>query len=110
MSSAGGVVRGFGNFMVKTGTRVTTQSGLGDVSASAGYAILTTDSLWVDLVGNIKFGTADASRNLGTGENDYSAQLDGFYTLDNTTLLATAGYKIIGAPVGVTVKIGRAHV
>jgi len=58
----------------------------------------------LDVAGNIKFGTADANKNLGTGENDYSAQLDGYYTFSKTTLFATAGYKVIGAPAGITVN------
>lgn len=86
-----------------TRTRAITQSGLGDVVASAGYTVLDTDLL-LDIVGNIKFATADASKNLGSGKNDYSAQLDGFYMLTKTTLLATAGYKIVGAPDGLNVN------
>lgn len=97
------VVRGMGRLNTRTRTRVVTQSGLGDVVATAGYTVLDTDLL-LDIVGNIKFGTADASKNLGTGKNDYSAQLDGFYMLTKTTLLATAGYKIVGAPDGLNVN------
>ena len=33
-----------------------------------------------------------------------SAQVDGYYTLKKTTLLATAGYKIVGAPTGIAVN------
>lgn len=58
----------------------------------------------LDLVGNVKFGTADASKNLGTGKNDYSAQLDGYSTFGKTTLFATAGYKVVGEPAGTTVN------
>lgn len=106
MSSDGsGVVRGSGKIKATTPTSsTTTQSGLGDVVASAGFTVLEKDALLLDLVGNIKFGTADESKNLGTGANDYSAQLDGFYTLRKTTLFATAGYKIVGAPEGATVN------
>lgn len=103
VTTAGGVVQGLGPIK-KTTTRVTTQSGLGDITASAGYTVYYTDQLLLDLVGNIKFGTADAGQNLGTGENDYSTQLDGYYTLDTVTLLGTLGYKVIGAPAGVSVN------
>lgn len=100
------VVRGMGRVKstTTTSTRTITQSGLGDVVASAGYTVLENNSLMLDLVGNIKFGTADANKNLGTGKNDYSAQLDGYYTLSKTTLFATAGYKIVGAPADVIVN------
>lgn len=104
VSSVGGVVRGMGIFRNTTSTKITTQSGLGDVVASAGYTVLDTDSLALDLVGNIKFGTADPNKNLGTGENDYSSQLDGYYQMDETSFFATAGYKIIGAPANVSVN------
>lgn len=104
VSSAGDVVRGIGKVRTTTTTKTTTQSGLGDVVASAGYTVLESDDLMLDLVGKIKFGTADTSKNLGTGENDYSAQLDAYHTLQKTTLFATAGYKVIGAPVGVSVN------
>jgi len=99
------VVRGVGQFKkTTTTTKATTQSGLGDVIASAGYIFYESDSVMLDVAGNIKFGTADADKYLGTGENDYSAQLDGFYFLNKTSLFATAGYKIIGAPAGITVN------
>lgn len=104
MSSAGDVIRGMGRVRNTTTTRTTTQSGLGDVVASAGYTVLEAGALMFDVVGKIKFGTADAAKNLGTGANDYSAQLDGYYSLNKTTLFATAGYKVIGAPAGVSVN------
>ena len=104
VSSAGSVVRGTGPIKKNTTTNITTQSGLGDVVASAGYTVFENDKLLLDLVGNIKLGTADASKNLGTGANDYSTQLDGFHTIKKTTSFATAGYKMIGAPAGINVN------
>ena len=104
ISSTGDVVAGMGRVKNSGTTKTTTQSGLGDVVASAGYTVFDNNDLMLDLVGNIKFGTADANKNLGTGENDYSAQIDGYYTLNKTTIFATAGYKVVGAPVGVTVN------
>jgi hypothetical protein len=103
-SSGTAVIRGMGTIKTVTGTKATTQSGLGDIIATAGYIFYETDSLLLDVAGNIKFGTADANKNLGTGENDYSAQLDGYYTFNKTTLFATAGYKVLGAPAGVTLN------
>jgi len=105
VSSAGtGVVRGMGTVKTSTSTATTTQSGLGDVIFSAGYNFYESDKLALDLVGNVKFGTADPDKDLGTGKNDYSVQVDGFYTIKATSLFATAGYKIVGAPVGVSVN------
>jgi isopentenyl phosphate kinase len=77
---------------------------LGDMIASAGYNVYSGDALALDLVGNVKLGTADAKKGLGTGQNDYSAQVDGYYTLDNTTLFATAGRKVYGSPSGINLS------
>jgi hypothetical protein len=104
VSSVDSVVRGIGKFQTASSNKIITQAGLGDIIATAAYTFFENDSFLLDLVGNIKFGTADVSKNLGTGEKDYSAQIDGFYTVDKTTTFATAGYKIVGAPPGITVN------
>jgi hypothetical protein len=98
------VIKGMGRIRTTTSTKTTTQSGLGDIIASAGYIFFENKNWLLDIAGNIKFGTADANKNLGTGENDYSAQIDGFYTVNKTTPFATVGYKIVGAPAGVDVN------
>jgi hypothetical protein len=106
VSGPGGVIHGLGMMgpSPSPNTPKKTNSGLGDITTSAGYNVYSGDSLSFDVVGNIKFGTADVKKGLGTGQNDYSAQLDGYYTLDKTTLFATAGYKVYGSPAGVTLK------
>ena len=106
VSGQGGVIRELGKMgpLPSPGTPKKTNSGLGDITTSAGYNVYSGDSLSFDVVGNIKFGTADAKKGLGTGRNDYSAQLDGYYTLDQTTLFATAGYKVYGSPTGVNLS------
>lgn len=101
VASAGGV--GFGMPGSGSGTTTSTNSGLGDVVLAAGYNVYAAGRVSVDVVGKIKFGTADAKKGLGTGENDYSAQVDGYYLLhEDTTLFATAGYKVVGAPPGLS--------
>lgn len=117
VTGPGGVILGMGRVgptvspatgrNTATTTTKTTNAGLGDVTASAGYNVYAEGSLTLDLVGNVKFGTADANKGLGTGQNDYSAQVDGYYALDKTTLFATAGYKVYGAPAGVPLKSAR---
>ena len=39
----------------------------------------------LDVTGKIKFGTADENKGLGTGENDYSVQVDIYKTFDRIT-------------------------
>lgn len=105
ITGPGGVVRGIGRIgRMTTRTTQTSNSGLGDITTSAGYNVYSDKSLAFDLVGNIKFGTADASKGLGTGENDYSAQVDGYYLHNKTTLFATAGYRDYGSPAGISLS------
>lgn len=116
VTGPGGVIQGFGRIMSPTspmaagmrfgmspgaGQTTTTNSGLGDVIASAAYRLYASEAMSVDVVGKIKFGTADADKGLGTGENDYAGQFDGRFRFDADTLFATAGYKVVGAPEGV---------
>lgn len=104
VTGTGTVVQGMGRIgragSGVASTRTTTQSGLGDVIAAAAYNIYGSTALAVDVAGKVKFGTASANQGLGTGENDYAAQADAYYALDDTTLLASLGYKIVGAPAG----------
>jgi hypothetical protein len=109
--TSSGVIRGMGrvgrgsSMMTTTSTSSkNSASGLGDIVAGAGYTVYDQDALSLDLVGKVKFGTANANTGLGTGKNDYSAQLDGYYAIDKTTVFATAGYKIVGKPAGLTLN------
>src|SRR5882724_6830468 len=53
------------------------ESGLGDTVLTLTYhAHHAADGLTIDLTGRVKFGTASASRGLGTGETDYYVQSD----------------------------------
>lgn len=113
ITGPGGVVRDLGRMISANssgmggsgggGAATSTNSGLGDVITAAGYEFYSGDYLSLSIVGKVKFGTADENKGLGTGENDYSAQIDGMYMLRNEDLLlATAGYKVVGAPPGIS--------
>lgn len=110
VTSGGGVVPGVGRgsgrmAAVPTVTsRTTTQSGLGDIIATAGYNIYQQGNLTLNVVGNVKFGTADENKQLGTGKNDYAAQVDVFYAYAASSLYASAGYKVVGVPAGFTLN------
>lgn len=77
-----------------------TESGVGDTVASAGYALLdgSQGGVLVDLVGKVKFPTADEGKCLGTGETDYSAQIDVAKAFGPVTGFATLGWKKFGDP------------
>ncbi len=85
-----------------TTTRVT-ESGIGDIIAAASYRLLmqTKNRPAVDITGKIYFGTADETRGLGTGENDYAVQLGLTKDIRAWTWSGYAGYLLTGDPAGV---------
>lgn len=82
----------------------TTESGLGDISASLTLfdAFYSPDlDFALDLTGAVKFGTADLDKGLGTGEPDVTVYLDGYKWFDTFTLTGSVGYRWRGEPEGV---------
>lgn len=75
-------------------TETRTDSGLGDITLRASYQLQNESETrpWLGVTGKVKFGTADADRNLGTGENDYSLQLD----MAKGKVDGFVGYHILG--------------
>jgi len=80
-------------------TRTTAVEGLGDVVASATYAAYydSAAALGIDLTGKVKFGTADRDKGLGTGENDYAAQVDVYKGLGRFSVFGGLGYTVLGS-------------
>jgi hypothetical protein len=74
-------------------------SGLGDFVASTRYAFKPVPALNTEfnLNGRIKFGTADRTKGLGTGANDYTVEL-GFYqpTGSSVEFFGSVGYRLKG--------------
>jgi hypothetical protein len=83
-----------------------TESGLGDVVASAFYNVLNerNSPFGLDLGGKVKFGTADETRGLGTGKNDYSVQADAFKPIGALTPFGSVGYRWYGDPQDINFK------
>ena len=101
ITGPGGVIRDIGGFRSTSSAPRTTESGLGDIVAGATYNVYNSggaNALLVDLTGKVKFGTADETKSLGTGENDYAAQADIFKTFDKLTAFGTLGYRVLGSP------------
>ncbi|RCS29467.1 transporter [Rhodanobacter denitrificans] len=69
-------------------------SGLGDVTASAGYELFTNAdrTAGLDLTGKVKFGTADENKGLGTGKNDYGLSLDTYKVMGDWTAFGGVGW------------------
>ena len=83
---------------------VRTEGGIGDVIAALTvYDVLSlADGGFVmDLTGEIKFGTADEDKGLGTGQTDYSVQADAFRFFGRFTAIGSAGYLVRGDPADV---------
>ena len=99
VTGPGTVIPGVGTVAGRSTVPITTESGLGDVVAAATYAFDMGDASApaLDLTAKIKFGTADENKGLGTGENDYSVQVDIYKTFDRITGFGTLGYSILGS-------------
>jgi len=84
----------------RSSTATRTDSGLGDVTASGTLRLWEESARrpWAALTAKVKFGTADETRRLGTGENDYALQLE----LAKEALYGHVGYKVLGDPAGVS--------
>ncbi|MCF6292740.1 MAG: hypothetical protein L3J04_05030 [Robiginitomaculum sp.] len=77
---------------------ITTQSGLGDITASLSYTkILQDNTLFVDFTGKVKLPTASSQNNLGTGQTDYTTQMDFTKISGSVNWFGTIGYRFIGS-------------
>ncbi|HJV27407.1 MAG TPA: hypothetical protein VJ673_17090 [Aromatoleum sp.] len=94
-----------------------TESGMGDITASAGYMLLdgTQNGLLVEAVGKVKMPTAENSC-LGNNKTDYAVQFDFAKAFGATTGFATLGWKNMGnsnlddpfyATLGVSYKLSQ---
>lgn len=95
-----------------------TETGLGDITASAGYNLLdgSTNGLLLDAVAKMKLPTAE-SKCLGNNKTDYALQFDVARSFGAVTAFGTAGWKNMGdsdlrnpfyASLGIGTKLGPA--
>ncbi len=79
--------------------KITTEQGLGDTILEAGLALdaFMNTAMALDLIGKIKLPTADEARQLGTGEQDYSLQLDMAWQYGKILPYSSLGYKFMGS-------------
>ncbi|MES0328315.1 MAG: DUF3187 family protein [Gammaproteobacteria bacterium] len=75
-----------------------THSGAGDITTSVSHAFLPANDhyMFYELTGSVKWGTASARDNLGTGENDFSLKLFSKYEKHNLKPFASVGYIFVG--------------
>lgn len=101
----GTVITGPGGEPIPGTGDIVTNSGIGDVIGSVTvYDVIRNRRLGfaMDLTGKVKFGTADADKGLGTGENDFTVQADFLKFTDTITWVGSLGYKFRGEPPGAT--------
>jgi hypothetical protein len=86
--------------------KIVSKRGLGDVIGSIKDYLLDDEDTGIslDVKAEVKFGTADASKGLGTGKNDYSLEADLTKDFDKSSLLMTVGYTALGSPGNVVVN------
>lgn len=99
-------VNGLGNVLINVGgatkavagTEITDENGLGDSIAAFTYRLdpVSSSAPFIDLRLNIKIPTADESKTLGTGEADYSLQIDLTQQLGGFIGFASLGYTLRG--------------
>ncbi|GAB5605840.1 hypothetical protein [Sideroxyarcus sp. TK5] len=103
-SGSGGMRMGIGmgggggtSTSTTTSSSRVTNSGLGDVSLFASYAVWQNEEgdAGLDAAARVKFGTA--STTLGSGENDYAAQLASYASFGDFTPSLMIGYEKLGS-------------
>ncbi|AKU11226.1 hypothetical protein AzCIB_1321 [Azoarcus sp. CIB] len=93
-----------------------TETGLGDITASAGYNLLdgSANGLLLDAVAKLKMPTAE-SKCLGNNKTDYALQFDAAKAFGPVTAFGTVGWKDMGnselrnpfyASLGIGTKLG----
>ena len=75
-----------------------TEKGWGDLTLSGAYLGYYDKVSGLGISGKIKIKlpVADEDKGLGTGETDYSMQLDPFKVVGDTTWFGSVGYKVYG--------------
>ncbi len=102
-------VRAEGTFNRNDGTTLAakrTESGMGDLTLGATYALIDNpDGFSFDIGGKTKLVTADTAKTLITsGESDYSIMVDVFRSFTKLAVFGTLGYSVKGEPAGVSYK------
>lgn len=99
-------VEGVGNVLVNVGgvgravagSERETNSGIGDSTLALTYQMdpISDTSPFIDFRLDVKIPTAERNKGLGTGEMDYSAQIDISQNYGNSVIFATLGYTFRG--------------
>jgi len=88
----------------KSGTTRRRASGLGDIVLAASWSAFQQGPWLIELGTKIKLATADETKGLGTGKNDYAIQAELYRSLGSHTVFGTLGFKKMGDPDGIDLK------
>lgn len=73
-----------------------TASGVGDLTLGATYSVPTGRKLGIDVGVSAKLAIADEDKGLGTGRNDYGANVDVYREFKGTTVFGGIGHTRLG--------------
>ena len=81
------------------GAPVGSAAGFGDLVAALTYDLYSNDEaeFGFDVTGSAKLATGDSTLGLGSGANDYTAEMSAYKALGPVTFLATVGYSVLGS-------------
>ncbi len=98
----GEVVPGIGRLVRRQLRARSTNEGVGDLTFRVSHELAGREgNPWTWVVGaEMKLGTANATKSLGTGENDHAMQVEVYYSAGRFTPFATLGYRKLGNPPG----------
>lgn len=102
INGPGEVVPGIGRFTRRLLRSKAVNQGLGDLTLGVTHQFAApADQLWSWAAGaEVKFGTADTGKSLGTGKDDFATHVDLSYTAGRFTPFVTLGYRWLGNPAG----------
>ena len=102
INGPGSVVGGGDGGVITDGSDPIDASGLGDIWTEVAYAVEAVPEEWfyLDVIGKVKFPTADDHEGLGTGAFDYTLQFDFFKPMGKFSPMGTVAYKVKGDPSG----------
>ena len=94
------VIQDIGQVGPQVSTKITTESGLGDISAAVRYNFYNNQEFkfLMDIEGKVNIGTASKNKGLGTGKTDYSFRLGFYKVIDKITPYARVRFKVYGSP------------
>ena len=80
--------------------------GFGDITSRGAYTLLPVAAWmpYIDLIGRVKYPTANHAKGLGTGKFDFGFESEAAWSLDRFTPFVSVGYRFLGSPSGTNLR------